>query len=355
MSQNHNFFSKLALNIAENNLGRTKSNPSVGCVIVKDGSVISSGVTSINGRPHAEFNALKKNINFKGSTLYVTLEPCSHYGVTPPCTNIIKNKKIKNVFYCFNDPDRRSYKKAEGKLAKNNIKISKIKHKNKNFYKSYFLNKNKELPLVDAKIAISKDYYSINKKKKWITNERSRKVSHLLRSRYDSIISTSKSINRDNSLLNCRINGYDTNKPDLIIIDRDLKIRKNLKFLKFNKKRKIYLLTNSQNEKKIKFFRNKKIKIIKLKKLNTKNDFYLAFKKIFKLGKRRILIESGLIFLTKLIKFKIINDLFVFKSNKKLNNNGYNNIKSNIIKKIKLNKKIRVNLNEEELFRVGIS
>ena len=93
MSQNHNFFSNLAFNIAEINLGKTKTNPSVGCVIVKNGSVISSGVTSINGRPHAEFNALNKKINFKGSSLYVTLEPCSHYGLTPPCTNIIKKKK----------------------------------------------------------------------------------------------------------------------------------------------------------------------------------------------------------------------------------------------------------------------
>ena len=66
--------------------------------MVKNNSVISSGVTSINGRPHAEFNALNKKLNFKGSNMYVTLEPCTHYGLTPPCTNIIKNKKIKKFF-----------------------------------------------------------------------------------------------------------------------------------------------------------------------------------------------------------------------------------------------------------------
>ena len=67
MKRNHNFFSNLALNLAENNLGKTSSNPSVGCVVVKDGAVISSGFTSISGRPHAEFNALNKNYDFKGS------------------------------------------------------------------------------------------------------------------------------------------------------------------------------------------------------------------------------------------------------------------------------------------------
>ena len=112
MKINHNFFSNLALNLAEQNLGKTKTNPSVGCVIVKNNSIISSGITSINGRPHAEFNALNKNLNFKGSKMYVTLEPCTHYGLKPTCTQIIKKKKINKVFYCFTDPDKRTFKKA---------------------------------------------------------------------------------------------------------------------------------------------------------------------------------------------------------------------------------------------------
>ena len=354
MTVNHSFFSKLAFNIAEINLGRTKSNPSVGCVIVKDGSVISSGVTSVNGRPHAEFNALSKKLNFKGSTLYVTLEPCSHYGLTPPCINIIKNKKIKDVYYCYDDPDLRSHRKAKGKLLKNNIKIKKIEFKKNDFYKSYFLNKKNKKPLIDAKFAISKDYRSINKKSKWITNERSRKIVHLLRSRYDSIISTSKSINKDNSLLNCRLNGFNNNKPEVIIIDRNLRLKKKLKILKLNN-RKIYILTSSNNKKKISYFKKNKIKIIKMSKLVTKDDFNSIFEKLFKIGKRRILVESGLIFLTKLIRFKIINDLFLFKSNNKINNFGYNNISSSIISKLKLKKKINVNLNGNELYKIRIN
>ena len=165
MRTNHKFFSDLAFNLAENHLGQTNQNPSVGCLIVKDNAVISSGVTSLKGRPHAEFNALNKKINFKGADMYVTLEPCSHYGVTPPCTNIIKKKKINNVFYAYNDPDKRSNNKAKEILKKKNIFLKKISSAN-NFYKSYFLNKKKDLPLIDAKLAISKDFYTINKKKK---------------------------------------------------------------------------------------------------------------------------------------------------------------------------------------------
>ena len=189
MIKNHNFFSNLAFNLAETNLGNTKKNPSVGCIVVKNDSVISSGVTSINGRPHAEFNALNKNIDFQNANIYVTLEPCTHFGKTPPCTKIIKKKKIKNIFYSFYDPDKRTHKKAK-KILKNSFKINENTSRNKYFYKSYYTNKLIKLPLIDAKIAMSKDFFTINKKSKWITNTRSRKVSHLIRSKYDCIIST---------------------------------------------------------------------------------------------------------------------------------------------------------------------
>ena len=94
-----NRYLDLAFEKAKINLGSTKSNPSVGCVVEKDGSVISSGYTSIGGRPHAEFNALNKKVNFKNANLYVSLEPCSHFGKTPPCVRLIIKKKIKKVFF----------------------------------------------------------------------------------------------------------------------------------------------------------------------------------------------------------------------------------------------------------------
>ena len=99
MTINHNFYLDLAFQLAERNLGQTKLNPSVGTVIVKNGSVLSTGLTSLNGRPHSEFNALNKLKNYSGAFLYTTLEPCTHYGKTPPCTNIIiKKKKLKMFF-----------------------------------------------------------------------------------------------------------------------------------------------------------------------------------------------------------------------------------------------------------------
>ena len=103
----------LALQQAHKSLGNTKSNPAVGCIITKNNHVISAGYTSIYGRPHAEYNAINlSKTNLKDADLYVTLEPCSHYGKTPPCVQTIINKKIKRVFFSVKDPDTRSYNKS---------------------------------------------------------------------------------------------------------------------------------------------------------------------------------------------------------------------------------------------------
>ena len=109
MKKNHNYYLKLAFESAKVNLGKTKMNPSVGCLIVKNNAVISTGRTSVSGRPHAEANAFNNKKNFKNADLYVTMEPCTHYGLTPPCTNLIIKKGIKRVFFSSYDFDLRWY------------------------------------------------------------------------------------------------------------------------------------------------------------------------------------------------------------------------------------------------------
>ncbi len=349
MTKNHNFYLDLAYQLAEKNLGKTGLNPSVGTIIVKNNAVISTGITSNNGRPHAEFNALNKLKNCSGASLYTTLEPCSHYGKTPPCTNIIIKKKIKKVFFGFYDPDLRSFKRSKFVLKKNGIGIKRIKsNHHKDFYRSYFINKKLNIPFISGKIALSNDFFSINQKKKWITNEFSRKVVHLLRSKYDCILSTSKSINLDNSLLNCRIDGFSKFKPDLFILDLNLKLKKKLLLNRLLKKRKNHLITYKKNEKKTNFYKKKGYKIILINSLENKKDFYSLFHKIFKLGYRRVLLETGLIFLNSIVENKLINDLYLFKSNENLKKKGRNNISPNFLKRIKF-KQIPIDLDNDQL------
>ena len=351
MTINHNYFLNLAFQLAEKNLGQTGVNPSVGSVVVKNNTVISSGITSLNGRPHAEFNALNNIKNCAGSTLYTSLEPCIHYGITPPCTNIIIKKKIKNVFYGFEDPDVRTFKKAKKVLNIKGIKTKLIKSKTfESFYRSYLINKKFGTPFITAKIAISKDYFSINKKGKWITNIFSRKITHLLRSKHDGILSTSKSINYDNSLLNCRIEGLNNHKPDLFIIDLNLKLKKNLLLNKILKKRKTYLITYKTNLKKAQTYKKKGYKIIYINSLENKNDFKSLYEKIYKMGYSRVLVETGLTFLNNLIKNKIIDDLYIFKTNFNLKKKGKNNATLKYLKNIS-SKPISINLDNDKLYK----
>ena len=351
MTINHNHFLDLAFYLAEKNLGQTGTNPSVGSVVVKNGSVISSGVTSKKGRPHSEYNALNKIKNCAGAILYTTLEPCVHTGKTPPCVNIIIKKKIKKVFYAFEDPDIRTFKKAKKILKSNGINSKLIRSKKFNkFYKSYFYNKKNLKPFITGKIAISRDYQTINKKKRWITNNVSRKIVHLLRNKYDCVMSTSKSINYDNSLLNCRIDGLDNNKPDLFIIDLKLKLKRKLALNNLLNKRKTFIITLKENYRKISRYKRLGFKIILINSLENKEDLNELYKKLYQIGYTRILVESGLTFLNFLIKNKMMNDLYIFKTNSKLGKNGKNNDTSAYLKK-KFPKQAIINLNGDKLFK----
>ncbi len=352
------FYMKLAYQQAEINLGSTGSNPSVGSIVVKNNSVISSGYTSVNGRPHAETNSLKEKLNYKNSNLYVTLEPCSHYGKTAPCTQKIISKKIKRVVYSINDVDPRSKNLAARELIKKKINIKKfvLKDLAKIFYKSYFTQISNELPFIDAKLAVSKDFFSINKKKRWITNKKSRYVANFLRSKYDSLLTTSKTINEDNPLLNCRVEGLEKKSPNLIILDRFFNVKKNSLIFKKNKK-KIYILTTTNNFSKEKFFKKIGVKIIKLKK---NKEQTINLKKIFniikKLGFNRILVETGVTFLNQLIKYNIIKNFYLFKSSTKLGTRGLNYSDPSYIKKINFSEKykIKINLKGDHLYKVKI-
>ena len=260
-------------------------------------------------------------------------------------------KKIRNVFFGLEDPDRRTFKKAKKILNKKGIKTKLIRSKKyDNFYKSYIINKKFKIPFISAKIAISKDYFTINKNDKWITNSFSRKITHLIRFKHDGIISTSKSINYDNALLNCRIEGLNKNKPDLFIIDLNLKLKKSLLLNKILRKRKTYLITYKKNIKKAQIYKKKGYKIIFINSLVNKDDFKLMFKKIFKMGYSRILVETGLTFLNTLIKNSLINDLYIFKTNYNLKNKGKNNATFNYLKSIS-SKPISINLNNDKLYK----
>ena len=235
-------FMQIAINLANNHKGYTGPNPSVGCVIVKNKNIISFGNTNINGRPHAEIIALKKNKkNNQGSDVYLTLEPCSHYGKTPPCTKALLKSKVKKVIFSSFDSDYRTTNKAKKVLRSRNIKTKSnlLSNQTKNFYKNYNFAKKNQFPYITGKLACSSNY-KVFTNKSFITNEHSRKVTHILRSQNQGILTSYKTINNDDPLLNCRIQGLEKFSPVKFIIDKDLKLKKKLKIFK-DKKIKNYI------------------------------------------------------------------------------------------------------------------
>ena len=335
---------RLALNLARAQKGLTGVNPSVGCVIVKKDEIISVGQTGYNGRPHAEHNAIKNSFQkLDGSKMYITLEPCNHYGKTPPCTKNIINSGIKEVYYSINDIDEKVKGKSFKILTKKNIKVKKGLLKNAviKFYDSYIFNRKKKLPYVTAKIAISKNKLIYSEETKRITDNTSDKLSHYLRFKNDAILISSKTLNIDNPKLNCRLKGYESFSPKRIILDKDLEINLNSHIIKSIKNDNTIIFYNSSKSSKINFLKKKGVRLIKFK-LNNNKHFELkkVLQKLYLMDIRNLLVEGGDKITKNFLKKDLINQFYLFKSPKQLSKNKkYQNFSSfNVLNSIYKNK-----------------
>jgi len=342
------FYMEIALKLANSRQGLTGSNPSVGCVIVKNDKIISIGQTSYNGRPHAEFNAIKNcTDDLNGSKMYVTLEPCCHHGLTPPCTNIIIKSKISEVIYSVSDIDKRVRNKSQKILKSNNVKVKKgvLKDIINNFYSNYFFNRKHKLPYVTGKIAISKNNLVYSKLNKRITNVQADKFTHLLRYKNDALMISYKTLNKDNSRLNCRIKGFSNYSPKRIILDNKLQTKINSYIIKTANKDNTIIFYNQASKSKVLDFKKKKIQLIK-SKINKqgKFDFKTILKKLYKYDCRNLLIEGGDALTSHLLKNRIFNKFYLYKSPKNLSKET-EYLKFNSLDVLKKNYKNKFNLN----------
>jgi diaminohydroxyphosphoribosylaminopyrimidine deaminase/5-amino-6-(5-phosphoribosylamino)uracil reductase len=221
-------FIQIALNLAKRGVGITAPNPSVGCVIVKDGQIIATGVTSKGGRPHAEFTALQKAGDAaKGATAYVTLEPCSHHGKTPPCADILIKAGIAKVVIATKD----TYKKVSGsgikrlKDADIDVVEDVCQERARQINEGFFSVQERGRPYITLKLATSINSKIADKdgNSKWITGEDTRRYAHYLRAKNDAILIGSGTAIKDDPMLNCRLPGMEEQSPIRVILDNDLK------------------------------------------------------------------------------------------------------------------------------------
>jgi len=283
-----------------------------------------------------------------GSKMYVTLEPCCHYGVTPPCTNLITKSKISEVIYSVPDVDIRVKNKSFKILRLKKIKVKKglLKEKVKNFYSTYFFNRKKKLPYVTGKIAVSKNNLIYSKLDKKITNTKADKFTHLLRYKNDSLMISYKTLNNDNPKLNCRLNGLKKYSPKRIILDSKLKANINSFIIKTANKSNTIIFYNKAGKSQILSFKKKGINLIR-SKIDNKGRFDIKtiLRKLYKLNCRNLLVEGGDELTNYFLKKKIFNKFYLYKSNKKLSKKTeYLNFNSLNLLKEKYKKKINLKL-----------
>ncbi len=349
-SSRDKLYMEIALKLAKARYGHTGSNPSVGCVIVKNDKIISIGQTSISGRPHAEFNAIKNSTeSLNGSKMYVTLEPCSHHGVTPPCTDLIVKSKIAEVIYSVTDIDIRVRNKSFKIFKSKKIKIRKglLREKIKSFYSTYFFNRKKKLPYVTGKIAISKNNLIYSKLDRKITNTKADKFTHSLRYKNDSLMISYKTLNSDNPKLNCRLNGLKNYSPKRIILDNKLNTNINSFIINTANKSNTIIFYNEASKSQILNFRKRGINL-KFSKVDNQGrfDIKILLKKLYKLDCRNLLIEGGDELTNYLLRNKIFNRFYLYESNKKLSKKSeYLHFNSLNLLKQKYKKKIKLKLN----------
>ena len=222
-------FMARAIEVSLRHQGQTLTNPSVGCVLVKDGKIIAEAVTAIGGRPHAERQALEMaGEAARGATAYVTLEPCSHWGKTPPCANALVEYGVARVVVAVNDPDERVSGRGYTILRDAGIVVETglLRAEGQRALAGYLTRQVKKRPHVILKLAVSADGM-IGRKGEGqvaITGPEARHAVHELRARCDCILVGIGTAIADDPELTVRISGMEQRSPVRIVLDRQLEL-----------------------------------------------------------------------------------------------------------------------------------
>jgi len=221
---------RAALALARRGLGNTWPNPSVGCVLVREGRVVGRGATAPGGRPHAEAVALAVAGGLaRGATAYVTLEPCSHHGQTPPCAGALIAAGVARVVVALGDPDGRvdgagiAMLRAAGLEVGTGVLSAEAQRLQAGFLSRVSLGR----PMVTLKLASTLDgrIATCTGESKWITGPEARRAAHALRGQHDAVLAGVGTVQADDPDLTCRIAGYRKNKDLRIVVDSRLRTR----------------------------------------------------------------------------------------------------------------------------------
>jgi diaminohydroxyphosphoribosylaminopyrimidine deaminase/5-amino-6-(5-phosphoribosylamino)uracil reductase len=313
-----------ALSLAARNLGQTWPNPAVGCVIVDaQGHVVGRGWTQRGGRPHAETEALKMAGGAaRGGTAYVTLEPCSHHGKTPPCADALIAAGIARCVAAIEDPDPRVSGSGHAALRNAGIVVETgLLADAARRLNAGFLKRNLEtLPLVSLKLATSLDGHVATRSgdSKWITGEEARLFGHRLRATHDAIGVGSGTVLADDPELTCRVPGLEDRSPVRVIFDRRGRTPAHAKLLSDG--RPAWILTSPGMIKKRLQKPHEAIEIDE----NGGPEAWLrrACEALAHLGLTRLLIEGGPTLATAFLAADLVDTIYWFRAPRVIGGDG---------------------------------
>ena len=316
----HKKYMEIALKIAEKGEGSVSPNPLVGCIIVKRGKIVGKGYHKQYGGEHAEINAIKNaGKKVANATLYINLEPCSHWGKTPPCTEKIVEAGVREVIIGMYDPNPLVEGFKELKFRGIKTKIGILEKEAKKLNEVYVKYMRSKRPFVILKVAMTMDGKIATRTgdSKYITGKDARRYVHKLRSEVDAVMVGINTVLKDNPKLTPRLaQGRD---PMKVVIDTELKMPLRCNLMK-NPSKLIIATTNKAPKKKINKFYQKGIDVIVLNVKKGLVDLKDLMKQLGKKEIASIMIEGGSQLNSSAIKERIADKLLIFTAPKLIGN-----------------------------------
>lgn len=325
MNRADNRWMKYCFTLAEKGVGKVSPNPLVGAVIVKNGKMIAEGYHQRYGSSHAEVNAIRdakrKKIDIKGATIYVNLEPCFHFGKTPPCVDEIVKLGFSRVVISTDDPNPLVAGKSIKKLRANGIKVKNgvLAKDGKKLNEKFFKYIRTSVPFVSVKVASTSDGFIARPDgdSHWISNAQSRMIVHQMRNEYDAVLVGATTVINDDPLLTVRT--VEGRNPVRVVIDGNFSVPMTSKIFNDDANTIVYVAKRiiRTERKKIAFLHKKGIDIIPMPEHSGKLNIHHILRDLSARGIASVLVEGGQKTLTEFFNARAVDTFHVFKAKKK--------------------------------------
>jgi diaminohydroxyphosphoribosylaminopyrimidine deaminase/5-amino-6-(5-phosphoribosylamino)uracil reductase len=322
------FFMRIALDEASKGLGRTSPNPAVGAVLVKGGRIIARGFTQPAGQAHAEVMALKAaGPRARGADLYTTLEPCNHYGRTPPCTLAILEAGVRRVISASSDPNPMVNGKGITRLRRAGVEVltgvlkEEADRLNRPFFKAILT----KMPYVTLKAAVTLDgkLATATGDSRWVTGEAAREWVHRLRNRVDVILVGANTVRRDNPQLTTRLPGGGGKDPMRVVVDSHLSLKPSARvFTQRSRARTVVATLEDPASRKARRLTEQGVLVWQVRGKRGRVDLKAVLARIAREGFNHVLVEGGAEMYGSFLRERLADELALFLAPKLIGNRG---------------------------------